>query len=77
MKREILYTHSNTKPTQQVIFIYYVCVYYVTIIIREKEVNNLKRSEGEHKRGLKEGAWEGLEGEKRRGKGCNYILINI
>lgn len=49
-----------------------MCV-YVTIIIREKGVNNLKRSEEEHGKGLRERAWEGLEGEKQRGKGCNYF----
>lgn len=52
-------------------------IYDYTIIIREKGVNNLKRSEEEHGKGLRERAWEGLEGEKQRGKGCKYILINI
>lgn len=52
-------------------------IYDYTIIIREKGVNNLKRSEEEHGKGLRERAWEGLKGEKQRGKGCKYILINI
>lgn len=64
---------SNTKQTQQVVFMY-LCVHiYLTIIIQGKEAMNLRESKGEHGE-VSEGGHMGGNGGME-GKGGNDVTV--
>lgn len=65
--------HTQTSKTHSPSDIYILMHIYETIIIKEREANNLRESEEDGKRGRGHGSRKRKGGKGNR---CNYILIN-